>query len=78
MNQDTGSTINFVDVPTVEMPKTETWPDLTLSQLFDLKNQLIDKILMAKRVPAYQVPLNKALAQVDALILKAVAGPTGP
>jgi hypothetical protein len=75
MDHDQGSEY-FVDVPRAEMPHQSTWQDLNLNQLFDLKNQLMDKLMMAKRVPAYQVPLQKALAQVDALISKAIAGPS--
>jgi hypothetical protein len=71
MEQDS---IYFVDEQQVQLPHPSTWEELNTNQLIDIKNQLINKILIAKKVPAYQVPLQKALAQIEGLISKSMDG----
>ncbi len=74
MNPDQGSEY-FVDVQRTEIPARDTWSDMNFNQLMDLKLMLLDKLAMAKRAPVYLVPLNRALAEVEALISKALSGP---
>jgi hypothetical protein len=58
----------WVDEKVVEIAPPDTWPSLGLDSLFVVKNQLLDKLFLSRGMPAYQVPLNRALAQVEVFI----------
>ena len=64
----------WVDAPTVEIPPPDTWGTLSLDQLLDAKSKLINRLYMARGKPAYTIPLNRAIAQLDALIAGKTAG----
>jgi hypothetical protein len=73
--QDTGSTEVFVDVQRNEIPNPQTWDDLSINQLIDVKLQLMDKLFIAKRMKSYQAPLQQALKRCEALIAEKLASP---
>jgi hypothetical protein len=67
----------WVDVPRVEIPPPATWSGLTLNQLLDVKNQLLDKIYMARGKQAYLKPLNMAMQKLEVLIAQKMNDPRG-
>lgn len=67
----------WVDAPRGEMASPNTWSTLNLSQLLDVKNQLLDKIYMARGKPTYLKPLNEAMAKLDAMISQKLNDPRG-
>jgi hypothetical protein len=67
----------WVDVPRVEMAPPNTWHTLPLNALLDVKNQLLDKMHMARGKPMYLKPLNEAMARLDVLIAQKLLDPRG-
>lgn len=67
----------FVDQPTQVMPAPDTWGDLTLNQLLDTKNQLLDKLYLARKKPQYLPALTAAMIKLDAFIEIKLADPRG-
>lgn len=67
----------WVDTPRNEMPAPNTWDSLTFNGLLDVKNQMLDKIHIARGKPMYLKALNDALARLDALIEVKLADPRG-
>jgi len=67
----------WVDVPKIEIPAPSTWANLTLNQLLEVKNQLLDKQYMVRGKPQYLGPLNQAMAKLEAIIAQKMADPRG-
>jgi hypothetical protein len=67
----------WVDTQRVEMVPPNLWHTLSLNGLLDTKNQLLDKLNMARGKPMYQKPLNEALARLDLLISVKLNDPRG-
>ena len=68
---------NWVDVPRVEIAAPSTWQNMTLNQLLDVKQQLLDKIFMAKGKQMYLTPLNTAMQHLEVLIAQKMNDPRG-
>lgn len=58
----------WVDTPKQELPPVASWPTLTLSQLSDLKVQMLDKVYMARAYPHIQRSMMASIAKIDAII----------
>lgn len=67
----------WVDVPKVEMTPRSAWGTLGLNGLLEAKNQLLDKLHMARGNQAYLLPLNAALQELEALIAQKMSDPRG-
>jgi hypothetical protein len=67
----------WVDVPKVEMAPPNTWHTLSLNQLLEVKNQLLDKIYMSKGKAMYLKPLNEALQRLEVLLAQKMNDPRG-
>lgn len=67
----------WVDVPTVQIAAPDTWHTMSLNHLIETKNQILDKIHMAKGNQVYIKPLNSALQRLDALIAQKLNDPLG-
>jgi len=67
----------WVDTPRAEIPSPETWSTMSMSQLLEVKNMLLDKIYMARGKPMYLNPLNAALQKVEVLIAHKMNDPRG-
>ena len=67
---DTGSPDGeyFADEAANPIPPKETWPDLTVSQMIDVKNQLQEKAWTFGNNPVISKALNQGIAQLDAMI----------
>jgi len=59
---------SWVDTPQVEIPAPHTWDTLSLNNLIDVKNQLLNKQSMARGAPAYVSAINDSLAQLEQII----------
>lgn len=68
---------NWVDVPKVEIPSPATWNTMSMSQLLEVKNLLLDKIHMAGNKQLYLAPLNSALQKLEILISQKMNDPRG-
>lgn len=68
---------NWVDSPRVEIPQPNTWPTMSMNQLLEVKNLLLDKIYMARGKPMYMAPLNAALQKLEVLIAQKMNDPRG-
>lgn len=68
---------SWVDVPTNEMASPDTWHTMSLNALLDVKNQLLDKLYIARGRALYVKPLNDAMAKLDELIAVKLADPRG-
>lgn len=60
--------LNYVDKPIVTIAPKDTWVNLSFDELIKTKNVLYDRMLMAKRNPAYVKPLEQGIAELDQLI----------
>lgn len=67
----------WVDVPRNEIPPPQTWPTMSLNQLLEVKNMLMDKMYMAKGKPMYMQPIQRALQNVEVLIAQKMNDPRG-
>jgi len=67
----------WVDTPRNELPRPDTWSTLPLNSLLDVKNQLLDKIYLARGKPMYLKPLNEAMARLDHIIQIKLNDPRG-
>jgi hypothetical protein len=67
----------WVDTPRVEMVPPNLWHTLTMTGLLEVKNQLMDKIYIARGKPLYLKPLNDALARLELLISVKLNDPSG-
>lgn len=67
----------WVDQPSVQMALPTTWHTLSLDHLLETKNQLLSKIHIARGNQLYLKPLNRAMAELDALIAAKLADPRG-
>lgn len=67
----------WVDQPRVEIPPPQTWQNMSLNQLMEVKNQLLDKIYMAKGKPLYLQPLHAAMQKLEVLIAQKMNDPRG-
>jgi hypothetical protein len=65
---------SWVDVPKNEIPHPSTWNTLSTNALLDVKNQLLNKLAMARGKPMYLTALNNSLAQLDAIISAKTGG----
>lgn len=50
------------------IPSVETWADMQINQLFEVRSQLEDKIWTFRNNPSMSNPLNQSLMKVNALI----------
>lgn len=67
----------WVDQQTVEIIPPTQWHTLNLNQLTEVKNQLMNKVYMARGNQMYLKPLNRAIAELDVLITRKLADPRG-
>ena len=58
----------FADEAANPIPPKETWGDLTVSQMIDVKNQLQEKAWAFPNNPTILKALNQGIAQLDAMI----------
>lgn len=66
----------FTDVPTNPIPPKDTWPEMTLPQLYAAKAQLEEKLWAFRSNPAYATPLRAGIAEIEAVIeQKRTGGP---
>ena len=68
---------NWVDAPRTEIPPPATWPTLSFNQLLEVKNQLLDKMYMARGKPMYLNPLQAAMQKLEVLIAQKMNDPRG-
>jgi hypothetical protein len=58
----------FVDVPKNPIPPADTWNELSVNQLIDVKNSMTTRMFQYHNHPAMLKPLQAAIAKLDALI----------
>jgi hypothetical protein len=63
-----GSGEYFTDVPTVNLAKRETWQDLSINELIEIKNYLEEKLFFYRQNPAMSKPLIEAIGHAGSLI----------
>lgn len=69
--------ITWVDEETKPLPTPDTWGTLSLNNLLDVKNQMLDKAYLARGKPVYLAAINTALGKLDALISEKLSDPRG-
>lgn len=67
----------WVDTPRVEIPTPDTWPNLSMNQLLEVKNSLYDKMHQVRGKPLYMQPLQTALQRLEVLIAQKMSDPRG-
>jgi len=67
----------WVDTPRNEIPPPNTWPTMSMTQLLEVKNQLLDKMYMAKGKPMYLAPLQSAMQKLEVPIAQKMNDPRG-
>ena len=61
-------TERFVDQAEKSIPSQDTWDQLTVSQLIDVKAQLDEKLWQFQRVPQIALVLRRSLDTITKLI----------
>lgn len=67
----------WVDQPKVEMARPDTWHTLSMNQLLEVKQQLLDKMYMAQGKALYVKPLQMAMQRLEVLIHQKMNDPRG-
>jgi len=67
----------WVDEQRTQMAPPNTWHTLSLPHLLETKNQLLDKVYMARGNQMYLKSLNSALERLELLIAAKLADPRG-
>lgn len=62
------TTERFVDQSEKSIPSQDTWDQLTVSQLIDVKAQLDEKLWQFQRVPQIAIVLRRSIATITKLI----------
>ena len=62
------STERFVDQAEKPIPSQDTWDQLTVSQLIDVKSQLDDKLWQFQKVPQIALVLRRSINTITQLI----------
>ena len=62
------STERFADQAEKPIPAQDTWDQLTVSQLIDVKMQLEDKLWNFQKVPQISLVLRRSIDQITRMI----------
>lgn len=63
-----GTSERFVDQAEKPIPSQDTWDQLTVGQLIDVKTQLEDKLWNFQRVPQIALVLRRSIDSITKLI----------
>lgn len=67
----------WVDQQETPMVPADKWPGLSYNQMLDTKNQLLNKLSMARGNPAYTKPIGEALKRIEVLLAAKLNDPRG-
>jgi hypothetical protein len=62
------TTERFVDQAEKPIPSQDTWDQLTINQLIDVKAQLDDKLWHFQKVPQIAMVLKRSISQIEKMI----------
>lgn len=68
MNNSQESTEYFVDQPTTVVPSADSWDTLTVNQLIETKNTMMNRLFAFSNKPEIARVLQQGIARLDALI----------
>lgn len=68
MNHDSTENERFVDEAEKPIPPKNTWDQLSVNEMIDVKNQLEDKLFTFGNNPAIAKVLRQGIEQITALI----------